>query len=79
MAHTKLSEVEEDVSESDLCKMSFFRQIPTYLISKCEHDCNIPTVMDPGLEISLFLKMVKICKRAVNEERFNSRKVKKWM
>lgn len=51
LAHTKLSEVEEDVLETVVYAKCHFSDRPLHLlISMCELECNIPTVTDPGLE-----------------------------
>lgn len=51
LAHTKLSEVEEDVLETVVYAKRHFSDRPLYLlISMCELKHNIPMVTDPGLK-----------------------------
>lgn len=49
--HTKLAEVEEDVSETVVYAKGHFSDRPLHLlISMCELECSIPTVMNLGSE-----------------------------
>lgn len=51
LAYTKLPEVEEAVLETVVYAKHHFSDRPLHLlILMCELECNIPLVMDPGLE-----------------------------